>query len=97
VNASRLNLTDEHEQPGECAKRSGRVLGAEEMHRQALGLRETVLGKEHLGTLMSQRLHVHLLRLHHLVLQQIDLGAGNFVYVQEGNKLTALLTPGQHV
>jgi hypothetical protein len=33
--------------------RQGKYEQAEEMHRQALGLRETVLGKEHPPTLMS--------------------------------------------
>jgi hypothetical protein len=36
-----------YERPGDCAERPGQVEQAEEMYRQAIGLRETVLGKEH--------------------------------------------------
>jgi hypothetical protein len=39
--------------PGEVLNRRGKYEQAEEMHRQALGLRETVLGQEHPSTLTS--------------------------------------------
>src|SRR6202035_5684862 len=53
--------TDEHEQLGVSAGSSGQVRAAGEMHRQALGLSETVLGKERPSTLMSMRNLVNVL------------------------------------